>query len=497
MNIHRILIAAILFFLLISLAQPLPAQASASDPVATALAARMPGLMAKYRVPGAVAAYIQNGAVTWTQAYGLADVAARKPMAPEMVFNFGSCGKVLTGWGIMRLVEQGRVALDAPVNQYLKRWQVQSQLYDVQQVTVRRLLSHTAGLSVHGFNDYSLRRKLPSLEEMLAGQNQADGAVQLIQPPGQGFLYSGGGYVLLQMMIEDVSGEPFEHFMQREVTGPLGLPGLQWSWTPDLMAAAPVPYGPGQEPVGYRQLASQAIGSELGTVTDFARFIAAAVSGPNGEPAGREVLQPATLAAMTAIQPHAGNEGLAYGVAPLGEGLLLQHFGANNGWTAFFSLDTTRRSGLVMATNSSNGFPLNVAVMNLWLAVEQGQGDSAYEPVPEPDGLTSANWAVLELAGLLVLPLLVLLVIFGLQIHSAKRARAPRPSRAGLLGAGFWVLVTLFWIYWFYTSLPLIFPPGFPDLWHMPQVEVVTSVLLGWAAFSAVSAWFPKNNGLR
>ena len=84
--------------------------------------AQMPGLLASYKVPGAVAAYIQDGVIASTHAYGTANLSSSAAMRPEMVFNFGSCGKILTAWGVMRLVEEGKLDLDDPANQYLKRW---------------------------------------------------------------------------------------------------------------------------------------------------------------------------------------------------------------------------------------------------------------------------------------------------------------------------------------------------------------------------------------
>jgi CubicO group peptidase (beta-lactamase class C family) len=481
--------------LILSLAQSFPAQAKVIDPFAALLDQRMPDLLAKYRVPGAVVSYIKNGEVAWTQAYGLANLATLKPMSPEMVFNFGSTGKVLTGWGVMRLVEQGKVDLDAPVNQYLKRWQIQSSQFDANQVTLRRLLSHTAGLTVPGFTDYSPRRSLPDLAQMLEGQNQMDGKVVLFQEPGQGFQYSGGGYVLLQMVIEDVSGEPFAQFMQHEIAGPLGMSSLRWTWTPELAAAAPTPYGPQQEALEYRQLASQAIGSEIATLPDYARFVAAAAPGPDNEPAGRRVLQPETIAAMTEIQPGAEDEGLAYGVSIRGNGKLLQHFGANNGWTAFFSLDTGLREGLVLANNSSNGFPLNAAVQNLWLAFLENRSSIALEPAPQPEAIPPAGLITLALAGLLTLPLTICLVAFALNLRAVKRSRTAPAGWFRFSGVALWTLATAFWIYWFYTPLPLPFPPAFPDFWRMPQTGLVTAALLAWVLFSLVLVWFPKKAG--
>jgi CubicO group peptidase (beta-lactamase class C family) len=155
--------------------QPYRAQAQEQELFATRLKEQISAQLADYHVPGAIVAYIQDGDVAWAEAYGFTNTRTGEPMHPEMIMNFGSCGKVLTAWGVMRLVEAGKVDLDAPANRYLKRWQIDSSQFDADQVTVRRLLSHTAGLTVHGYSDYSHGRRLPTLEQMLEGKNQMDG----------------------------------------------------------------------------------------------------------------------------------------------------------------------------------------------------------------------------------------------------------------------------------------------------------------------------------
>ncbi|MGO8926370.1 MAG: serine hydrolase domain-containing protein [Limisphaerales bacterium] len=339
---------------------------SAEDPFAMALQERMPALLATNHVPGAVVSYITDGGVAWTKAFGLANVRTDAPMQPEMVFNHGSDGKVLTAWGMMRLAEEGKVELDAPANRYLKRWQIRSTKFDSNGVTIRRLLSHTAGLTVHGFSDYEQGARLPTLVEMLEGKNQNDGSVFIKWQPGARNVYSGGGFVVLQMIIEDVSGEPFAAFMEQEVAAPLGLRSLKWVWTPQLERRAPTPYDEQQKAVGYRQLACQAIGSEICTVADFARFVAAAVPGPHGEPMGRGVLKPETVSAMLQPQPNAESCGLGYGISSFKGDKVLAHAGANPGWSALFVLDVKRREGLVIANNSSLGLSLNDSVIKIW-----------------------------------------------------------------------------------------------------------------------------------
>jgi CubicO group peptidase (beta-lactamase class C family) len=212
------------------------------DPFAGTLQERMPALLASNQVPGAVVSYIKNGEVAWTKVFGLADLRTSAPMRPDMVFNHGSDGKVLTAWAMMRLVESGKVELDAPANRYLKRWQIRSTKFDANAVTLRRLISHTAGLTVHGYKDYEQGVPLPTLVEVLEGKNQNDGAVIIKWEPGTTNVYSGGGFVIAQMIIEDVSGEPFAEFLRREVAKPLGLSGLEWVWTPQLESRAPTPY---------------------------------------------------------------------------------------------------------------------------------------------------------------------------------------------------------------------------------------------------------------
>jgi len=339
---------------------------ASGEPFDVALERQMPVLLAKNHVPGAVISCIQNGEVVWTKAFGLANCQTREPMRPDMVFNHGSDGKVLTAWGIMRLVEAGKVELDAPANRYLKRWQIRSTEFDADGVTIRRLLSHTAGLTLSGLSDYAQGERLPTLVEILEGKNRKDGPVFVQWRPGSTWAYSAGGFVILQMIIEDVSGEPFADFIRREVAQPLGMPSLEWVWTPELEGRAPIPYDWWQGRVGYRLLASPAVGGEICTVPDFARFVAAGVPGPHGEPPGRGVLKPETVAAMLEVQPNATDCGLGYRIVFFDGEKFLEHSGFNPGWRAAFAISANRRDGFVIANNSSKGESLNKAVGSLW-----------------------------------------------------------------------------------------------------------------------------------
>lgn len=126
----------------------------------------------KNNVPGLAVAVIENGKITSIQCIGYADLATEKKITPRTIFNIGSISKVVSAWGFMQLTEKGLVKLDEPVNQSLTRWRLPQSSYDVSKVTLRRILSHTAGLSVHGYGGFEQGTKLLSLEESLNGKQK-------------------------------------------------------------------------------------------------------------------------------------------------------------------------------------------------------------------------------------------------------------------------------------------------------------------------------------
>ena len=143
------------------------------------------------------------------------------------VFQTASMSKWITALGVMGLVQQGALELDAPVSSYITRWSLPASAFDNQGVTLRRVLSHTAGLTDGlGFGDYRLDERLPTVEDALRHPRASSGRDVVIQAgaaPGSGWRYSGGGYLLLQLVIEERTRESFEAFMQRTMLLPLGL----------------------------------------------------------------------------------------------------------------------------------------------------------------------------------------------------------------------------------------------------------------------------------
>jgi hypothetical protein len=293
------------------------------------------------------------------------------------------------------------------------------------------------------------------------------------------------------MVIEDVTGEPFAAFMEREVTGPLGLTSLRWAWSPELTANAPTPYGLQGEPLEYRQLASQAIGSEVSTVADFARFVAAAVEGPDGQPAGRGVLSSEAVRELTSPQPATnGSAGLGYGIGSSGGDRLVMHFGSNPGWNAHFVLDLRRREGFAIANNAMSGGPLNLAVHFLWLETVLHESVHA-APSPASRASLLSNVAA-GLALGLGLPWLIASAWWLRQVLLGRRQWSPQRGWAPWL----WLLalsgLLMAWDYWFYLPWPLPLPVGFTDVWRVPAVDLVSLALIAWWFYSLAVALFPR-----
>jgi CubicO group peptidase (beta-lactamase class C family) len=220
------------------------------------------------------------------------------------LFQVASLSKWLTAWGVMTLVEQGRIDLDAPVQQYLARWQLPPGEFSNDEVTIRRLLGHTAGLTDGlGFLGFGPDEKLPSIEQELSHTSDVlpgtSGIVRVGARPGSTWRYSGGGYLILQLLIEDVTHEPFNDYMRRAVFEPLGMTASTFA-DPDPDHLVDFYAADGSPAVHYRFTATGAA-SLYTSATDLTRFLEAHVGGADASP-GRGVLSPATLETMHAPQ---------------------------------------------------------------------------------------------------------------------------------------------------------------------------------------------------
>lgn len=239
--------------------------------------------------------------------------SAGKPVDRNTVFQVASLSKWVSAFGIMKLVENGKLNLDAPVGQYLHRWQLPPGTFDNEQVTVRRLLSHTAGLTDGlGYSGFEPGTPVQSLEQSLTHAADADegvnGSVHVGLAPGSTFRYSGGGYTLLQLLVEEVSGQPFAAYMKGSVFEPLGMTLSTYRWDETSAGVLAEFYNrDGTRAKHYRYTALAAT-SLYTSLADLELFFQAHLPGKNSEPIGRNIITPENVQMMR--KPHAQQMGV-------------------------------------------------------------------------------------------------------------------------------------------------------------------------------------------
>ncbi len=253
------------------------------------------------------------------------------PVDGQTLFQVASLSKWITAVGVMNLVEEGRLDLDAPVSAYLTRWRLPPSEFDNDAVTVRRLLSHTAGLTDGlGYAGFPWDGEAQPLEASLShaadASPGADGRVRVGAEPGRDFDYSGGGYTLLQLIVEEVSGQTFSDYMAAEVLAPMGMTNSSFV-APPLDRLAPN-YDQEGALAPMRRFTALAAASLYTCADDLAAFVQA------HRPGAHPVLRPETFAAMR--KPHARELGAdiwGLGVvlyAPNGQGdTIVGHDGSN------------------------------------------------------------------------------------------------------------------------------------------------------------------------
>jgi CubicO group peptidase (beta-lactamase class C family) len=198
-------------------------QAARADDVDDLITSRM----RERHIVGVSVAIVDDGKIVKAQGYGFTDKSAVTPITPATLFQAGSISKSVAAMGALRLVQDGRLDLDADVNAKLRTWQVPENVLTHQnKVTLRGILSHTAGLTVHGFPGYPTDGPLPTLVQILDGAKPANTpAIRVDVVPGSLWRYSGGGYTIMQQLMIDVTGKPFPQYMDETVLKPLGMTG--------------------------------------------------------------------------------------------------------------------------------------------------------------------------------------------------------------------------------------------------------------------------------
>jgi CubicO group peptidase (beta-lactamase class C family) len=312
--------------------------------------------MKYYRVQGVSVAVIHDFEVDWAKGYGVSNVQTGAPVNEKTLFQVASVTKTITAAVALRLVQDGILDLDQNVNKYLESWKVpDNEFTREEKVTIRRLLSHSAGLSVHGFRGYAEGEPVPSLLETLEGKSPANNApVRVEATPGSGFKYSGGGYTILQLLIEEVSDRKLAEVAQELIFDPLGMKnssiGIPQSKSlMDRMALAHLKDGTSKRPHTFLEDGSGCC--ELWTTpADLGRFMIATQLALRGE---RGLILSPQMARAMLTPTNSSQMGLGFLLRQFGPAVYFSHSGGNVGFSSWFIGHAEAGYGVVVTTNTS------------------------------------------------------------------------------------------------------------------------------------------------
>ncbi|MEO8201556.1 MAG: serine hydrolase domain-containing protein [Gemmatimonadota bacterium] len=351
-----------LTLLALAAAAPLAAQSPSID----SLDAYIADQMARRQVSGLSLAIVQDGKIVLAKGYGIADRSSHTLVNVNTLFQAGSISKPVAAAGALHLVEQGRLSLDEDVNRSLTSWKVPENGFTAREhVTLRRLLSHTAGMTVHGFAGYDVNGPVPSLVQVLQGSAPTNSEpIRVDTTPGAIWRYSGGGFTVMQQMVVDVTGMPFPEFMQQTVLGPIGMTAssYQQPLPPARAALTAAGYYPDGTPVrGRWHLYPEMAAAGLWTnATDLAKFAIEIQETLGGR--GHGVLSQAM--ARQYISEVKGGYGLGVGISGSGRALTFSHGGRDEGFDALVIATAETGQGIAVMINANENSGMTNRIFN-------------------------------------------------------------------------------------------------------------------------------------
>lgn len=270
--------------------------------------------MNAFAITGVSVAVFDHGSIVWADGFGFANKSGAAKVDTATLFQAASISKPLAAAAALRLAEDNRLLLDADINTQLTSWKLPDNKFTVtEKVTPRRILSHTAGLTVHGFAGYEPGSKLPNLQQILDGERSSNSKpVRVTFIPGSKEMYSGGGYTILQLLMTEISGRDFSTFMKETILDKAGMDqssfDLRLSPQKDLLAARGYHNNGKMVKGGYHLYPELAAAGLWTTASDLSRFMLDISASYNGNPG---ILQQATAINMLTKVPEEAASGLA------------------------------------------------------------------------------------------------------------------------------------------------------------------------------------------
>ena len=315
-------------------------------------------------IPGIAVAVIHDFSVIIKKTYGFANLEEKIPVTGKTLFNVGSISKLITAWGIIKLVEEAKLNLDEPAEKYLHRWQFPPSEYDTRKVTIRRLLSNTAGLSLSSYPGFEMLDSLPTLEESLAGKTNGAGDVHLNSEPGLTYSYSGGGFTVIQLIIEEVTGQRFEDYMQENILELLGMKSSTFAQKSEkLLRSKAQPYNGDGKQIPDRKFLAMAAAGFQSTLTDMINLARAELNCFENS----QLITDESLLLMQHLTAPAKFYGLGHQIRTYDDKVVIGHVGSNKGWTSHFEVIPATGDGIIILTNSNAGFFIHNILVCEWL----------------------------------------------------------------------------------------------------------------------------------
>jgi CubicO group peptidase (beta-lactamase class C family) len=343
------------------------------------------GRMEFYKVPGVSIAVIDKRRVEWAKAYGYRDILNYRPLTTESLFQAGALSRPLTAAVVLDLAAKGGIDMDGDIASSLRSWKLPSPhapgSQAVNRITLRDLLTHSAGLSGQVFPGYPAKDPLPDIRQVLDGERPAANLPVLegIQP-GK-VRESESGYVILQQLLTDLEGRPFPRIMKETVLDPLGMRSSTFevilpAELKDKATSGHLREGQGVEGDWFNYPESAAKGLWT-TPGDYADFLVEIL----GEAMGRSSQLLSAEAARTMLTTQAGNQGFGFTVEGTGDEANFNVQGKTRGYSSFAIVFPGKGQGVVVMTNSDNGGLLTEEIIR---AVSAAYGWGRFKPEEKP-----------------------------------------------------------------------------------------------------------------
>ncbi len=332
-----------------------------------------------FKIPGVSVAVFDNFHTVWMKTYGVREAGSALPVTLDTTFQAGSISKPVTALAVMHYVQAGKLSLDENVNDKLRSWKVPDNEFTAREkVTLRRLLSHSAGTTVHGFPGYAVGEPVPTTVQVLNGEKPANTApVRVEMVPGTKHQYSGGGTTIVQLLLVDQLGKPFPQVMAETVIQPLGLKHSSYEQPQPPARAAFSATGhraDGKAVVGkwhiYPEMAAAGLWTTAG---DLAEVLLEVAKSKHGQ--SNRVVSQATTQEMLTVQ--AAPVGLGFFLGPRSD--QFGHNGSDEGFLAEVVAFSDSGQGVAIMTNSDMGFAL---FGPLTASIAKEYGWKSYTPEP-------------------------------------------------------------------------------------------------------------------